>query len=131
MRSLLTHSRALAERSALTTCQPTRRSRYLQEHLLEADLHLVHRSGADYASQTRGMKPLNYVAGGNTLAIYTYLTGDARRETVKDLVEGPGVEYQVRAHFEWNTYQPALEGDRSDGKHFAVARRSLERGERS
>jgi CRISPR-associated protein Cas5d len=84
-------------------------------------------------TQTKGMKPLDYNAAGNTLAIYTYLTGDSRRSGEQGLDEGsngPGVEYQVRAHFEWNPLQPALAGDRNDGKHFAIARRSLERGGR-
>ena len=81
-------------------------------------------------TQTRGMKPLDYTSGGNTLAIYTYLTGDARFSHPADLTEGPGVEYQVRAHFEWNQLQPALAADRVEGKHFAVAKRSLERGGR-
>lgn len=79
-------------------------------------------------TQTKGTKPLNY--GGvypserdptkkeeppNTLAIYTFLSD---------------VEYQVRAHFEWNLYQPKLESDRIEGKHYAVARRMLELGGR-
>lgn len=81
-------------------------------------------------TQTRGMKPLDYVSGGNTLAIYTYLTGAAREQQTGDLTDGPGVEYQVRAHFEWNPHHPALAGDRVDGKHFAIAQRSLERGGR-
>jgi CRISPR-associated protein Cas5d len=81
-------------------------------------------------TQTRGMKPLNYASGGNTLAIYTYLTGDARSPAPVDVTEGPGVEYQVRAHFEWNLHQPALEQDRIDGKHFAIAQRSLGLGGR-
>jgi CRISPR-associated protein Cas5d len=81
-------------------------------------------------TQTRGTKPLEYTSGGNTLAIYTYLTGEARCEQPLDITDGPGVEYQVRAHFEWNPYQAALAGDRNDGKHFAIAQRSLERGGR-
>jgi CRISPR-associated protein Cas5d len=40
------------------------------------------------------------------------------------------VEYQVRAHFEWNEHHGALEKDRIDGKHFAIAKRMLERGGR-
>lgn len=81
-------------------------------------------------TQTRGMKPLEYVSGGNTLAIYTYLTGDARSSTPVDLTDGAGVEYQVRAHFEWNLHHPALAADRVEGKHFSIAQRSLERGGR-
>ena len=81
-------------------------------------------------TQTRGMKPLDYASGGNTLAIYTYLTGDARSVNPADIVDGPGVEYQVRAHFEWNRHHDALAQDRIEGKHFAIAQRSLERGGR-
>jgi len=65
-------------------------------------------------TQAKGVKPLEY-GGGNTLALYTYLVD---------------VEYQVRAHFEWNEHRPELAGDRIDGKHYAVARRMLERGGR-
>lgn len=80
-------------------------------------------------TQTKGTKPLNF--GGiypserdpdtkkpepfNTLSIYTFLAE---------------VEYQVQAHFEWNLARPELEIDRIDGKHFSIARRSLERGGR-
>ena len=81
-------------------------------------------------TQTRGMKPLDYASGGNTLAIYTYLTGDARSEQCVDITDGPGVEYQVRAHFEWNPYQDALTKDRIEGKHYAIAQRSLALGGR-
>ena len=65
-------------------------------------------------TQTKGVKPIQY-GGGNSLAIYTYLTD---------------VEYQVRAHFEWNMHRPELQADRNDGKHFAIAKRMLERGGR-
>jgi CRISPR-associated protein Cas5d len=65
-------------------------------------------------TQTKGIKPLEF-GGGNTLAIYTFLVD---------------VEYQVRAHFEWNEYRPELKPDRIDGKHYAIARRVLERGGR-
>ena len=75
-------------------------------------------------TQTKGVKPLDY-GGGNTLAIYTYLTGDADPVTRE-----PRVEYEVRAHFEWNLRRPELERDRNDGKHFEIAKRSLERGGR-
>lgn len=79
-------------------------------------------------TQTKGTKPLNY--GGvypsekipgkkqenfNDLAIYTFLSD---------------VEYQVRAHFKWNDHHKTLEKDRIDGKHFAIAQRTLERGGR-
>jgi CRISPR-associated protein Cas5d len=42
----------------------------------------------------------------------------------------PGVDYQVRAHFEWNEHRPELEKDRVEGKHFAITKRMLERGGR-
>lgn len=79
-------------------------------------------------TQTKGTKPLNF--GGvypsernpskkeepaNTLAIYTFLAD---------------VEYQVRAHFEWNNHRPELKTDRIEGKHYAIVQRMLERGGR-
>lgn len=90
-------------------------------------------------TQTKGTKPLNF--GGiypsernpnikhqepfNTLAIYTFLTGDPDPAT-----KLPGVDYQVRAHFEWNQHRPELAEDRVDGKHYQIAHRSLELGGR-
>jgi CRISPR-associated protein Cas5d len=65
-------------------------------------------------TQTKGTKPLEF-SGGNTLAIYTFLSD---------------VEYQVRAHFVWNERHKELEKDRIDGKHYAIARRMLEKGGR-
>jgi CRISPR-associated protein Cas5d len=65
-------------------------------------------------TQTKGTKPLEF-SGGNTLAIYTFLAD---------------VEYQVRAHFEWNKHRTELEDDQVGGKHYAIARRMLERGGR-
>jgi CRISPR-associated protein Cas5d len=76
-------------------------------------------------TQTKGTKPLNF--GGappNSLAIYTFLTSDP------DPVTGPAVEYQVRAHFEWNEHRSELAKDRIDGKHFHIAQRSLALGGR-
>ena len=65
-------------------------------------------------TQTKGMKPLAW-QGGNSLAIYTFVYD---------------IEYQVEAHFEWNIHQPALENDRINGKHFSIAKRSLDKGGR-
>lgn len=65
-------------------------------------------------TQTKGTKPLEF-GGGNTLAIYTFLAD---------------VEYQVKAHFEWNQYRPELADDRSEPKHHLIAKRMLERGGR-
>ncbi len=65
-------------------------------------------------TQTKGTKPLSW-AGGNTLAIYTFLRD---------------VEYEVEAHFEWNERRPELTQDRIDGKHFSIIQRVLEKGGR-
>jgi len=65
-------------------------------------------------TQTKGTKPQEF-SGGNSLAIYTFLSD---------------VEYQIRAHFEWNTHRPELAADRIDGKHYDIAKRMLERGGR-
>lgn len=65
-------------------------------------------------TQTKGTKPLEF-GGGNTLAIYTFLAN---------------VEYQVRAHFEWNQHRPELADDRIESKHHIIAKRMLERGGR-
>lgn len=79
-------------------------------------------------TQTKGTKPLNLhgiyprerdssksEVPFNTLAIYTFLFD---------------VEYQVRAHFEWNIQRPELVADRIEGKHYDIAKRMLERGGR-
>jgi CRISPR-associated protein Cas5d len=66
-------------------------------------------------TQTKGIKPLKYHTGGNDLSIYTFLHD---------------IEYQVRAHFEQNTYQSFLQQDWIEGKHYAIAQRMLERGGR-
>lgn len=68
-----------------------------------------------FRTQAKGVKPLDYTAGGNSLAIYSFLVD---------------VAYQVEAHFEWNTYRPELAHDRIDGKHYEIAKRMLERGGR-
>lgn len=65
-------------------------------------------------TQAKSVKPLKY-GGGNDLSIYTYLVD---------------VEYQVQAHFEWNEFRPDMAKDRIDGKHFAVAKRMIDRGGR-
>ncbi len=66
-------------------------------------------------TQTKGTKPLKWAKAGNDLSIYTFLRD---------------VEYQVQAHFEWNHHRPELAQDRVDGKHYAIARRMLEKGGR-
>lgn len=65
-------------------------------------------------TQPQGIRPINY-GGGNTLSYYTYLVEP---------------EYEVRAHFEWNTKRDDLLHDRNEGKHFNIVKRMLERGGR-
>jgi CRISPR-associated protein Cas5d len=65
-------------------------------------------------TQSQGIRPVNF-SGGNTLSIYTYLTN---------------VEYQVRAHFEWNYNRPNLEQDRNENKHYVIAKRMIKCGGR-
>lgn len=65
-------------------------------------------------TESKGVKPVKY-GGGNELSIYTYLRD---------------VEYQVRAHFEWNMGRLDLDQDRNENKHFFTARRMIERGGR-
>lgn len=80
------------------------------------------------STQTKGTKPLNFhgkypserdqakkEAPFNTLAIYTFLHN---------------VEYQVKAHFVWNTHRPELADDRIAPKHQQIAERMLKRGGR-
>ena len=73
-------------------------------------VRVMHKIG----TEAKNVKPLCY-NGGNDLSIYTYLRD---------------VEYQVKAHFEWNMQRPDLEKDRNEDKHYQVALRSLERGGR-
>ncbi len=65
-------------------------------------------------SHSQSIRPVNF-HGGNTLSIYTYLSD---------------VEYQVRAHFEWNMSRPELEGDRNENKHHNIAKRCIKKGGR-
>jgi len=80
-------------------------------------------------TQTKALKPLQYHGiypsekdpskkkeePFSTLSIYNYLFE---------------VEYQVRAHFEWNEHRPELKDDWNRMKHFSIAQRMLERGGR-
>ena len=65
-------------------------------------------------TQAKSMKPLDF-NGGNSLAIYTYLAD---------------VQYQVIAHFEWNSLRDDMAKDRIDGKHWDIAKRMVEKGGR-
>ena len=63
----------------------------------------------------KNMKLIKYHEAGADLSVYTYLQD---------------VEYQVKAHFEWNMYRPDMSKDRIDGKHYEIARRMIDRGGR-
>lgn len=65
-------------------------------------------------TESKGIRPLVYDKK-NTLANYTYLAN---------------VEYQVKAHFEWDMKRVDLRADRNENKHYFVAKRMLERGGR-
>jgi CRISPR-associated protein Cas5d len=65
-------------------------------------------------NESMNVRPIEY-GGGNTLSIYTYLAD---------------VEYQVKAHFEWNYHRPDLESDRNENKHYFQAKRMIEKGGR-
>lgn len=65
-------------------------------------------------TQSKSMKPLVY-GGGNSLAIYTYLAD---------------VDYQVRAHFDWNMHRPDMEADRKTEAHWNIAQRMIKKGGR-
>lgn len=64
---------------------------------------------------SQGIRPIHYQDSSNDLSIYTYLKN---------------VEYQVRAHFEWNDQRKDLEGDRNENKHWDIAKRMVARGGR-
>ncbi len=66
-------------------------------------------------TQSKGVKPLQYSDGGNTLSIYAYLHE---------------VAYEVEAAFVWNEHRPELAKDRIDGKHYEIAQRMVEKGGR-
>lgn len=65
-------------------------------------------------TEVKGIRPIKY-HGGNDLAYYTYLKH---------------VQYQVKAHFEWNDNRPELANDRNENKHHCIAKRMIEKGGR-
>lgn len=69
-------------------------------------------------TQTRSAKPILYGGGKKSdhdLSIYTYLAD---------------LEYQVQAHFEWNSNREDLISDHNEHKHWDVAKRMIQRGGR-
>jgi CRISPR-associated protein Cas5d len=66
-------------------------------------------------TESKGIRPIEYNSGGNTLAYYTYL---------KD------VRYQVKAHFIFNPHREDLAYDRNENKHYSIAQRAVKAGGR-
>jgi CRISPR-associated protein Cas5d len=70
-------------------------------------------------TESKSVKPLcmdgQYGTNRHDLSIYTYLRD---------------VEYQVKAHFEWNLHRNDLVEDRNEKKHYEIAVRMLEKGGR-
>ena len=56
--------------------------------------------------------------------------GDASKHDLSIFTYLRDVEYQVKAHFEWNLNREDLEKDRNEDKHYQQAIRALERGGR-
>lgn len=75
------------------------------------EIHVIKR----IEMESKGIRTIKYYGGTCGLYFYTYLRD---------------VEYHVRAHFEWNEFRNDLRQDRNDGKHFAIAKRSIESGGR-
>lgn len=65
-------------------------------------------------TESKSIRTLNY-GGGNDLSYYTYLSD---------------VEYQVKAHFEFNPYRPDLKQDQNENKHYFIMKRCIEKGGR-
>ena len=66
-------------------------------------------------TESKHIRPINYSSSGNTLSVYTYL-----REP----------EYQIQAHFIWNEQRAEFENDRSENKHYYIAKRMINCGGR-
>lgn len=69
-------------------------------------------------TESKGMRTILYnyeKKKKSDLSYYTYLRN---------------VEYQVKAHFEWNENRKDLAQDRNENKHYDIARRMVERGGR-
>lgn len=66
-------------------------------------------------TETKAIRTLSYTNNKSDLSYYTYLRD---------------VDYQIRAHFEWNTNRPELEKDRIEGKHYEMAKRMIKKGGR-
>lgn len=64
--------------------------------------------------ESKGVRPIN-MSGGNTLANYSYLRD---------------VNYQVRAHFEFNEHRKDLHADFNENKHHNIAKRCVQAGGR-
>lgn len=78
-----------------------------------------------YIDECRVINPIQTEAKGIRLIQYTKVAKDRAYYTyLRD------VEYRVKAHFEWNENRQDLLQDRNENKHYAIAKRMLERGGR-
>lgn len=65
-------------------------------------------------TESKGIRTIHY-GGGNDLSYYTYLVD---------------VQYQVKAHFEFNEQRQDLKNDWNENKHFFIMKRCIEKGGR-
>ena len=79
-----------------------------------------------HVDKVRIMRPIRNESVNVKLIDY----GDASVHDLSIFTYLRDVEYQVKAHFEWNENRPDLAGDRNENKHYFQARRALERGGR-
>ncbi len=75
--------------------------------------------------KVRIMNPIRFEAKGQKLKMFA-----AKQSDLSQFTYLKNVEYQVRAHIEWNLAQPALREDRNMQKHMAIALRCIHRGPR-
>lgn len=75
--------------------------------------------------KVRIMNSLRFEAKGQKLKMFASKQADLSQFTYLK-----NVEYQIRAHIEWNLAQPALKEDRIMGKHMGIALRHVHRAPR-
>ena len=71
------------------------------------------------------IKPICYHTEGVKLPAY-----DENKSDLSYFAYLKNVEYQVRAHFEFNTVRPEYSDDWNEGKHLSIALRAVEAGGR-
>lgn len=66
-------------------------------------------------TESKGVRPINYVNSENGLAFYHYLKN---------------VRYQVKAHFIFNPNRPELKTDWNENKHHEMTKKAIQKGGR-